>query len=200
MDRRILVPLLAAAGVVFACGPLPHFGSGLPVRSARLRHPTHTSTAAHGLKRAPGAPDVEGALAVAPTAVAGNAEVHFALTVVNASDRRVEVDFPDGRTRDFAVYDSAGRELWRASRGRLYTQLVQNTLLAAGDTVVYEAAWRAPAPGRYAVVAELRSTNHPVLRHSDFVVPPTVVARASDTPPAPAAGHAASGVTVASAQ
>lgn len=174
MDRRLLFPVLAAAGVVFACGPLPHFGSGMPVHTARLgRAAAPRRVPAHHTRRLPGAPEVDGSLAVAP---AGAAEVRFALAVVNASDKRLEVDFPDGRTRDFAVYDSAGRELWRASRGRLYTQLVQNTLLSAGDSVVYEADWRAPSPGRYAVVAELRSSNHPVLRRSEFVVPPAVAA------------------------
>ncbi len=178
MDRRILVPLLAAVGAVFACGPLPHFGSGMPAHVARLGHSAVVHrTQTHRARWTPGAPEVDGALAVVPavpgmTARSAGAEVRFAFAVVNASDKRLEVDFPDGRTRDFAVYDADGRELWRASRGRLYTQLVQNTLLAAGDSVVYEAAWRAPAPGRYAVVAELRSSNHPVLRRSDFVVPP----------------------------
>ncbi|GJG85338.1 hypothetical protein tb265_05190 [Gemmatimonadetes bacterium T265] len=172
MDRRIVFPLLAAVGVFFACGPLPHFGSGLPAHAARLGRPVAGRAPVHHARRLPGAPDVDGALAVTSATEGANTDVHFAFAVVNASDKRLEVDFADGRTRDFAVYDSAGRELWRASRGRLYTQLVQNTLLAAGDSVVYDAAWRAPSPGRYAVVAELRSTNHPLLRRSDFVVPP----------------------------
>lgn len=177
MDRRILLPVLAAAGVVFACGPLPHFGDGLPVHAARFGHGTvGTRPTAHHARRPASAPEVDGTLAVAPHADAAGTEMRFALAVVNASDKRLEVDFPDGRTRDFAVYDSAGRELWRASRGQLYTQLVQNTLLGAGDSVVYQAAWRAPGPGRYAVVAELRSTNHPVVRRGDFVVWPAAPA------------------------
>lgn len=185
MDRRILLPLLAAVGAVFACGPLPHFGSGLPTHAARFGHGalgvTPVRTPTHRVHRTPGSPEVDGALAVVPGADAhAGSEVRFALAVVNASDKRVEVEFPDGRTRDFAVYDAAGHEVWRASRGRLYTQLVQNRLLAAGDSVVYEAAWHPAAPGRYAVVAELRSTNHPVTRRSEFVVADAGVA-AADT-------------------
>lgn len=176
MDRRILLPLLAAVGAVFACGPLPHFGSGMPVATHLGRSSAAIRPVAHRARHRVVGPDVDGALAIVPK---GGDAVGFALAVVNESDHRLEVDFPDGRTRDFAVYDSAGRELWRASRGRLYTQLVQNRLLAAGDTVVYEAAWRAPAPGRYAVVAELRSTNHPVVRRGEFVVPPGPVTVAS---------------------
>ena len=199
MDRRIVFPLLAAVGAVFACGPLPHFGSGMPVHATRFGRTAAARRAQlHHARWTPGAPEVDGALAVVPGVAAPNtgAEVRFALAVVNTSDKRLEVDFPDGRTRDFAVYDSAGRELWRASRGRLYTQLVQNTLLAAGDSVVYEAAWRAPAPGRYAVVAELRSSNHPVLRRDEFVVP----ASGAPAPGAPDSAAAARAVTVASAR
>ncbi len=199
MDRRIFVLLLAAVGVIFACGPLPHFGSGLPAHAARLGHAVAGEplrrAPVHHVRHTPGAPAVDGALAVVPTA-AGSAAVRFALAVVNASDKRLEVEFPNGRTRDFAVYDSAGHELWRASRGRLYTQLLQNTLLAAGDSVVYEVEWRAPAPGRYAVVAELRSSNHPVVRRSDFVVAPAAAAE----PAVAAAPGRAGAVIVASAR
>ncbi|HEY0777566.1 MAG TPA: BsuPI-related putative proteinase inhibitor [Gemmatirosa sp.] len=195
MDRRIFVPLLAAVGVVFACGPLPHFGSGLPVHAARFGRTAAGEpvrrTLGRRAHRDPGAPEVDGALAVVPASTPGDADVRFALAVVNASDKRLEVDFPDGRTRDFAVYDSVGHEVWRASRGRLYTQLLQNTLLAAGDSVVYEAEWRAPTPGHYAVVAELRSSNHPVVRRGDFVV--------AEAPAQAAVGRAAA-VTIASAR
>ncbi len=196
MDRRIVFPLLAAVGVVFACGPLPHFGSGMPVHAARLGRAASAHHApVRRAHRPAGGPEVDGTLAVAPGGA--TTDVHFALAVVNASEKRVEVDFPDGRTRDFAVYDSAGHEVWRASRGQLYTQLLQNTLLAAGDSVVYEAAWRAPAPGRYAVVAELRSSNHPVVRRNEFVVQAAAPAVAA-APPADAP-LAASAVAVASA-
>lgn len=203
MDRRILLPLLAAVGVVFACGPLPHFGSGVSPRRSTAPTFGHTTggarTPARRVRHRAGEPEVDGTLAVAP---AGGSEVHFALAVVNASDKRLEVKFPDGHTRDFAVYDAAGHELWRASRGRLYTQLVQNALLAAGDSVVYEADWRAPAPGRYAVVAELRSSNHPVLRRGEFVVTPNtgVAVVPGDTAPRGATPDSATPIAIAAAR
>jgi hypothetical protein len=69
------------------------------------------------------------------------------------------------------VYDAAGREVWRWSRGRLFTQVMQNKLLGAGDTVTYAERWKRPAPGTYRVVATLRSENHPISLAARFTVP-----------------------------
>lgn len=103
--------------------------------------------------------------------------VDFALSVANASVHRVELNFPDGRTKDFAVFDATGREVWRWSRGRMFTQSMQNKMLASGDSVVYAEHWEPATPGRYTVVAQLRSDNFPVTRQQTFVVPPLSVAR-----------------------
>jgi hypothetical protein len=96
--------------------------------------------------------------------------VRFALAVVNGSRHRLEIDFPDGHTQDFAVLDETGRAVWRSDRGRLFTQSVQSKLLAAGDTATYEARWSRALPGRYTVVAVLRSDNFPMTRQASFVV------------------------------
>ncbi|MGZ8492443.1 MAG: BsuPI-related putative proteinase inhibitor [Gemmatirosa sp.] len=172
MDRRLAVPpLLAAAAVVYACGaPLPHL-DGTPV--ARLRR-GHTgvakSVADHGRPtprhHAPGDTLVGAALAI--RTVDG---VEFALAIENPSKHRVELSFPDGRTRDFAVYDASGREVWRWSRGRMFTQTMQNKLIAAEDSVVYAERWDAARPGRYTLVAELRSANYPIVKRAAFEVP-----------------------------
>lgn len=149
--------------------------SGRPSSGARASQGAAT--------RRPAADTVDAALAVAADAGAA----HFSLAVFNTADRRVEVNFPDGRTRDFAVYDAAGREVWRWSRGRLFTQVMQNKPLAAHDSAVYDEVWKAPAPGRYTVVAELRSENHPLRRAVAFVVPAPIpdgaVAQADDESP-----------------
>ena len=175
MDRRLAVlPLLAAAAAVFACGgPLPHVGGEL---LATVR---------------PGAPDAAPATSAAPahaprphrargdTLVGAALSVHtehgieFALAVENPGKHRVELSFPDGRTKEFVVYDAAGREVWRWSRGRLFTQNMQTKMLASGDSVVYAERWAAPAPGRYTVVAQLRSANYPIVKQTAFVVPAT---------------------------
>jgi hypothetical protein len=204
MDRRLILPLLAAAALVSTVVPRPHWGAsswaaqvataepGADASSAQardlgggVRGPRH----ARATPRPRLAPDtVDAALAVD---VSGDATAaRFSLAVVNTADRRVEVNFPDGRTRDFAVYDAAGREVWRWSRGRLFTQLMQNKLLTARDSAVYAGAWPSPAPGRYTVVAELRSDNHPIRRTAAFVVPaPVPAGRRGRGPGRPSARH-----------
>lgn len=173
MDRRLAVlPLLAAAAAVVACGgPLPHVSGEL---LATVRPGTPDAPTA---SRASSLPSARPHRARGDTLVGAALTVHaadgveFALAVANPGKHRVELSFPDGRTKDFLVYDAAGREVWRWSRGRLFTQTMQNKLLAAGDSVVYTERWAAPAPGRYMVVAQLRSTNYPLVRQTGFVVP-----------------------------
>ncbi len=174
MDRRPIAALLAAAAAtVVACGgraPLTEQAEALPAFEAG--RPTAARRQAPVRRRV--ADTVDAALVVA----ADTRAARFELAVFNTADRRVEVNFPDGRTRDFAVYDAAGREVWRWSRGRLFTQVMQNKPIAAHDSTRYAEEWKAPTPGRYTVVAELRSENHPLRRVAAFVVPARIPAGA----------------------
>jgi hypothetical protein len=148
MLSRITVPLLAAAALVFACGPrTPN-----PVASARPRSGTERGVVSH---------------VMVDTA---RGSVRFAIAVTNDSPKRVELTFPDGRTHDFAVEDSSGAEVWRWSKGRLFTQTMQNRLLDAHDSTVYDERWTPPAPGRYTLVAQLHSENHPVQQRVAFTL------------------------------
>ena len=172
MDRRIIFPLVAASAIVFACGPRPH-ASGERFSAVRLAGAAHVSASprlgkpAHPARahRIPRAPVIDAELSVRT-----ENGVRFSLAVTNTSDHRVEVAFPDGRTRDFAVFDVAGREVWRWSHGRLFTQGMQATLIAPGDSVVYAERWTPSVPGRYTLVAQLRSENFPITRQASFVV------------------------------
>ena len=185
MDRRIIFPLLAASAIVFACGPRPH-ARGETFSTVRLAGAADLPAASKLAKpvrplrshRVRNAPVIDAALSVRT-----EHGVEFALSITNASDHRVELAFPDGRTRDFAVFDAAGREVWRWSRGRLFTQGMQATLIAPGDSVVYAERWTPAAPGRYTLVAQLRSENYPLTRQASFVVPGA--GRATATPAAP---------------
>jgi hypothetical protein len=94
----------------------------------------------------------------------------FALQVKNVGRKHVELTFPSGQAYDFAVLDASGREVWRWSAGRMFTQGIQNRLLDSGDAMSADATWSAKAPGRYTVVATLRSTNFPTEERSDFVL------------------------------
>jgi hypothetical protein len=149
MLSRITVPLVAAAVLVFACGPR----TPSPVATARPKVGAEQRITSH---------------VMVDTA---QGTVRFAIEVTNDSRRRVELTFPDGRTHDFAVLDAQGREVWRWSVGRLFTQAMQNRLLDAHDSAVYAERWTPPTPGRYTLVAQLHSENYPVQQRVAFALP-----------------------------
>ena len=109
---------------------------------------------------------------------AENAKVHFALHVWNASKKRVELTFPSGQTYDFVVVDTLGREMWRWSAGRMFTQALRNTLLGGGEAMDIRETWNdAPLPpGKYVARAVLASSNYPIAQDMEFTVDGTTVA------------------------
>jgi hypothetical protein len=72
------------------------------------------------------------------------------------------VNFAGGQIYEFTIVDSVGREVWRWSAGRLFTQSVQNKFLARGASMHMSERWTSPRPGRYVAIATLRSSNFPV--------------------------------------
>lgn len=151
MLARITVPLLAAAVLIFACGPRSQ-------PSAVAARPSIFADSAV----------VADVRVEAPV---GARSVRFALSVANGTGKRVELTFPTGQTHDFVVLDVTGREVWRWSDGRMFTQLMQNKLLDVRDVVTYDENWAAPpSAGRYTLVAVLRSDSHPVEKRVEFSV------------------------------
>ena len=99
-------------------------------------------------------------------------DAKFALTVKNVGGKHAELDFANGQTYDFVVVDSAGREVWQWSTGRMFTQIVQNKQLGAGESMrVSETCKKHAAPGKYTVVATLKSSKYPAVERAEFVLP-----------------------------
>jgi hypothetical protein len=154
MKGRIIFGLVCAAVLAFACGPRPSTGEGVgTVHAARAR-----SAAQNG-------PALVSTLGVV---VKNGVKMDF--RVVNAGVKRLEVNFPSGQTHDVVVVDSLGREVWRWSSGRMFTQSLQNRVLHASDTLDYDAVWRNAPAGRYTAIATLASENFPMEQRADFVV------------------------------
>jgi len=167
MNTRLLISLLCAGALAFACGPRPN-ADVPPVATAAPAHAE--AAAAHASRRKPSGDEtatierleLDHGLAVADKP---------ALDVTNTGEHFTEVRFPTGQSYDFAVVDSTGREVWRWSRHHLFTQGVRNKQLGAGKTMEVSETWRdGAAPGRYTAIATLKSENYPVERRVDFVV------------------------------
>ena len=151
MHSRFAIALLAAGGIAFACGPRPH--------------ESEAASAA-----APGARPIAGAAGLATTLeLSVSSTVDLRLHITNATSKKVELTFPSGQTHDFYIIDDAGREVWRWSTGRMFTQSVQNRLIDSGATLSYVDRWEGPlAPGNYTAVAVLLSSSHPTEQRVEF--------------------------------
>ncbi|MFN8570756.1 MAG: BsuPI-related putative proteinase inhibitor [Gemmatimonadaceae bacterium] len=104
--------------------------------------------------------------------VAVGDQVEFVLHVTNKAQKRLELTFPSGQTYDVTVLDSLGREVWRWSEGRMFTQALQNKVLEADETMSVQAEWQpATLKGSFVAVASLRSENHPLERRVPFSLP-----------------------------
>ena len=106
-------------------------------------------------------------------------EITFVLNVVNNTKKSVELSFPTGQTHDFVVIDSLGREVWRWSQGRMFTQALRNKLLGRGESLELSEALKRDkplSPGKYTARALLTSRNFPITREAEFTVTSTTVA------------------------
>lgn len=147
MNRLVVLSLMLLATVAYACGP-----------RARSSEPERSKV-------------VEGPPIVSRLDVKIRDGIEFDFRVTNNTPRKLELLFPTGQTHDVVVLDSLGREVWRWSEGRMFTQSIQNKLLESSATLPWNAAWRAEVPpGRYVAVASLLSENKPIEERVEFEV------------------------------
>jgi hypothetical protein len=161
---RVAIALLCAGALAFACGPRSHSEPGSAASLA--------SASAVLLQGGPRVHNDDSRLASRIDVKLERDGVRFALRVTNETKKHIELLYPNGQTHEFVVIDSTGKEIWRWSAARLFTQSVQNKLLASGETLVKTERWEHPREhGKYTVIATLNCTNFPVQERADFVLP-----------------------------
>ena len=154
MKGRITFGLLCAAVLAFACGPRASTGdSAGAIRTSRAR------------SSVPNGPALVSRLVVV---VKNGVAMDF--RVMNAGTKRLEVNFASGQTHEVVVVDSLGREVFRWSKGRMFTQSLQNKVLHASDALDYDAVWQHAPAGKYTAIATLASENFPMEQRAEFVV------------------------------
>lgn len=147
MNRPVLASLILLAGVAYACGP-----------RARSAEPERRKV-------------VDGPPIVTALDVKVRDGIEFAFRVTNNSSRKLELLFPSGQTHELVVLDSLGREVWRWSEGRMFTQALQNRIMESSATLSWDATWRSKVPpGRYIAIASLLSENKPLEERAEFEV------------------------------
>ena len=155
MPNRIILPLLLAASVVLARGSFADnedktLASKMAIAEAEVLGTTFN--------------------VVRPT---GDGEaLRFTLRIVNNTKKMVEIQFPDGQTHDFVVSDSTGKEVWRWSEGRMFTQAMRSKTLKGKDGTVFEEKWEPKGQrGAFTAVAILKSENFPLETSIQFALP-----------------------------
>ncbi|MXV64028.1 hypothetical protein GS429_18555 [Natronorubrum sp. JWXQ-INN-674] len=98
-----------------------------------------------------------------------SAMVTFEFTVTNAGSETVTLQFTDGCKADFVVRED-GREVWRFSEGRMFTQALSSETLEPDETATYKAEWTAPQPGGYIGRAELQARETACEVQTDFAI------------------------------
>jgi len=156
MQNRIVLPLLLAASVAFARFSFANDGNKPIASKQEVTDENETLGTTFNVTR--------------PTDDAGS--LRFALRVVNNTTKMVEIQFPDGQTHDFVVSDSTGKEVWRWSEGRMFTQAMRSKTLKGKDGTVFEETWEPKGQhGAFTAVAILKSENFPVETSIQFTLP-----------------------------
>ena len=157
--RTVLIPLLCVGAIALACGPRAHSQASLVSLNLANRPTAGRQQQKPARKKESSVTKITPSFTVQ---VDGDA-LQFSLEVTNVGKKNVELTFPDGQTHDFAVLDSIGREVYRWSTTRMFTQSVQNRTIEDGETLrIAERATTSLPHGSYVAVATLRSTNFPV--------------------------------------
>ncbi len=157
LPNRLILPLLVAASVAFARGS---FTRDDAVNTTKHRTTKTVDALGTTLDVNVNARDVN------------EESVNFALHVGNNTKKMIELRFANGQTHEFVVLDSTGKEMWRWSSGRMFTQAIRNKLLKGREETVFEERWNTKGlRGTYTAIATLRSQNHPVETSVEFVLP-----------------------------
>lgn len=156
MTSRLAAGILCAGAIALACGPR--------TKSAAATAPKDTANVGQMSTSQP---------SLATTLDVNVAKgVTLALHVTNKSDSKIELRFPSGQTHDFTILDLEGREVWRWSTDRMFTQSLQTRLLDSDETMTVEGRWDPGArTGKFTAVAMLTSTTHSVEKRVEFTVP-----------------------------
>jgi hypothetical protein len=166
MNLRLTVSLVFVGTLAYACRPQSRTTvtrdgdviapQGIALASIGGSAPRSTKAVEKTLKRS--STDLETKFDVALE----GGDVRFNLSVVNTTRKSVEVNFSSGQAYDFVVIDSVGREVWRWSADRIFTQSVRNKLLSKGDAITASEKWSPAKLGKFTAIAQLTSSNYPV--------------------------------------
>ncbi|HEY3375552.1 MAG TPA: BsuPI-related putative proteinase inhibitor [Candidatus Aquicultor sp.] len=88
------------------------------------------------------------------------------LNVLNTASQVRELTFNTGQKYDLLIKEKEGRNVWRWSAGKMFSQMIETVRLGPGKSVSYEAEWpgtgsleRPLKPGTYTVTANITAND-----------------------------------------
>ena len=157
MDNRLILPLLCAASVAFAAAP-SFSQAEKPIATVKHRDSEMSAPIVTTFDITRPKDDAQ--------------KLRFTLNVRNNTTKMLELRFPDGQTHDFVVKDFTGKEVWRWSKGRMFTSAMRSETLKGKEDTIYEESWSSKGEhGSFTAVAILKSNNFPVESSVQFVLP-----------------------------
>jgi len=88
--------------------------------------------------------------------------VSFSLEISNTQDKTLKLFFPTSKIYDFTVYDESGKEVYRWSGNKLFTQVVTRVILKPKEVRKFNLEWEQKVgfgdkakPGKYQIIAEV---------------------------------------------
>ena len=171
MKPRFVISGLCIVAVAYACGPRTHTETTTQSASLALASTSVTPSFAQQGSARESRTSAQNALTATVYVRTNESPMRLKLHVVNTSKKRLELTFASGQTHDFAIVDTAGREVWRWASGRMFTQSVRNKLLGGGEAMEFEESVGLNLPnGRYVARATLASQNYPITQTVEFTV------------------------------
>ncbi len=171
MNLRRAASLAVFCTLAYACGPQPR-SSVTSEKKVTQRGPVLASMGGSGVRSTNAVEKTvksgSTTLTTSFDVAAEGDDMRFTFRVVNAAPKSVEVNFASGQAYDFVVVDSVGREVWRWSADRVFTQSVRNKLLGKGEAISANEKWSPAKPGKFTAIAQLTSSNYPIEQKVDF--------------------------------
>lgn len=88
--------------------------------------------------------------------------IFFSLEISNIQDKTLKLFFPTTKIYDFTVYDESGKEVYRWSGNKLFTQVVTRVILKPKEVREFNVEWEQKVgfgdkakPGKYQIIAEV---------------------------------------------
>lgn len=87
--------------------------------------------------------------------------VHFVIRLSNNTDSGKNIEFRTSQKYEIYVMNSQGKEVYRYSKGRMFTQAIENVHLPSGESLTWKETWdyisegKRIEPGEYRVMVNL---------------------------------------------